>query len=435
MSTIEDWIQLGSIDDRPRGMGELGKSKRQKRRDRNNALARSQGYANMDQMMRAQASARAAAAASPAPTPAPDQQSSEALPGPPVDVIAPTVTAPASPQDVPKVVTMAPAVNPPSMPIPSGSGIPYSPPAYSGGSSPMPVPEEDVNVPHNVVEYSDQNSPAPYQNAPEDQSSQDAQAAQDAFVESQTSSEINQTGVPVSKEEKTPGGVGYLIESRPGYLQRTIIPKYSMANLIDRATNPHRFRRRLRKGAFSRAGTGIRRRGMHGTGLGQSFANSDEAKTKAAQLVKIADTTLESLWEKASVQEYSSVDNSPVITDDQASYVKISGAWIPEAHTALAAIDPNDTDPVIDQLSSAASVVIERRQEMMDRGVGMASPMSAAAKAFAMSVINDINAGVSKVISVTKNLTDPSKQVIPSWVKWGVGIYLGLRFLEAVKRK
>lgn len=398
--TVADYIQ----------MGELGKSKRQRRRDANNAIARAQGYDTMEHLLQANAAARAAAAAAPPPPPPPPidmtQQAAANLPAP----IAPIAYPPGAVMPAP--IPLSPPSSAPAaaMPVPTGGGQPGSP-AYSGGSTSVDT-TEDVYTPGSDMEVENQDplSDAPPPDANPVMSQADAEAYQNAFVESQTSHSLNQTSM---------AGLGRF---RSRSLHRF---RPNPAHHFDRETNPHHYRRIVRKRG------GIIR---HMAGLGQVFASAADAKAKAAQLLKISDTSLEPLWQKALVQKKDPLDGSIIITDDQVSYVKASAAWITQANAALSAMDPNDPDPVIDQLTSAVGVIIERRQQLTSQGVGMGSPLSSAASSFVTSLVNNINSAISKASAAVSSASDPSKELVPSWLKWGAGIYLGIRLLEAMKK-
>lgn len=109
---------------------------------------------------------------------------------------------------------------------------------------------------------------------------------------------------------------------------------------------------------------------------------------KAKVLIGIADKELSDLWDKSPAVVGSGGWGLTLGSREAGTaYVMIAGEWIAEANSALAYMDQNDPNPVIDQLSERLGQVIQRRTRLFEMGMGQSDSMSDGMRTFVKEVI------------------------------------------------
>lgn len=176
-----------------------------------------------------------------------------------IAMTSPSGYPPGYPQAIP-MTSMEQSSAPPGTWAPPQSGTPggsaYSPYAYGGGAYP--------DTPETSPDELSPEAPAPDYGGGARRQDNGGQDFEDQFVADQTKNELNGMGEGFDTERLVNGGLAQVYDHKTGFNERSIMPRQSMANAFDRATNPRRrvVSRRIRAGRASEAG-------VHGWGRKQ----------------------------------------------------------------------------------------------------------------------------------------------------------------------
>ncbi len=145
--------------------------------------------------------------------------------------------------------------------------------------------------------------------------------------------------------------------------------------------------------------------------------------TKAKVLIGIADKELSDLWSKSPAVIGSDGWGVTIGSREAGTaYVMIAQEWMAEANSALAQFDPEDPNPVIDQLGARLDVVIQRRNTLFGMGMGLSDSLSDGMRTFVKEVI-------ARAKRVYQEATNPR-----NWLIGAVGAVLILVAVIMAKR-